>query len=386
MPIDTVAQTVLQRGHVGQHPARARQQHLPGWQQLHPARGAQEQLHAELRLQMADLPRQRRLGNMQAPRRAADVALLGNRDEVMELVEAHPGSLASSGPAAGRTAIPKRYWRTGLRPLQPEAVGIDLWGPSHHPALRRAGQAAAGTLSLIGRRLAPGTSTLDIDRWVRADTQRRGGRPSQLGYRPHPSLPAFPAAVCVSPDSVVCHGVPSAARVLEQGTIVNVDVTTELGGFHGDTSATFAIGAISPEARHVADVARRCRDAGIAVVRPGARLGDIGAAIEELAHAEGCSVVTEFGGHGIGRKMHAEPHVPHHGRAGTGLRLRPGMVFTIEPMVNLGQPDVRTLDDGWTVVTCDGSLSAQFEHTVLVTADGVEILTLTADEDVAAAV
>jgi methionyl aminopeptidase len=265
--------------------------------------------------------------------------------------------------------------------LQPERVGIDLWGPSHHPALRRAGRAAAGTLSFIGRRLAPGTRTLDIDHWVRADTERRGGRPSQLGYRPHPSLPAFPAAVCVSPDDVVCHGVPSASRVLGEGSIVNVDVTTELGGFHGDTSATFAIGTVSPEARHVLEVARRCRDAGIAAVRPGARLGDIGAAIEELARAEGCSVVTEFGGHGIGRKMHAEPHIPQHGRPGTGLRLRTGMVFTIEPMVNLGNADVRTLDDGWTVVTCDGSLSAQFEHTVLVTPDGVEILTLAAEDD-----
>ena len=138
-------------------------------------------------------------------------------------------------------------------------MGIDLWGPSHHPALRRAGQAAAGTLNSIGRRLAPGTCTLDIDRWVRADTERRGGRPSQLGYRPHPSYPAFPAAVCVSPDDVVCHGVPSASRVLEEGSIVNVDVTTELDGFHGDTSATFTIGTVSAEARHVADVAQARR-------------------------------------------------------------------------------------------------------------------------------
>jgi methionyl aminopeptidase len=219
---------------------------------------------------------------------------------------------------------------------------------------------------------------------VRADTERRGGRPSQLGYRPHPSLPAFPAAVCVSPDDVVCHGVPSGSRVLQEGSIVNVDVTTEFGGFHGDTSATFAIGTLSPEARHVLEVARRCRDAGIGAVRPGARLGDIGAAIEELARAEGCSVVTEFGGHGIGRKMHAEPHIPHHGRPGTGLRLRTGMVFTIEPMVNLGSADVRTLDDGWTVVTSDGSLSAQFEHTVLVTAEGFEILTLPTGKEIAA--
>jgi methionyl aminopeptidase len=132
---------------------------------------------------------------------------------------------------------------------------------------------------------------------------------------------------------------------------------------------------VSAEARHVVDVALRCRDAGISVVREGARLGDVGAAIAALAEREGCSVVREFGGHGIGRQMHADPHVPHFGRAGAGMRLRAGMVFTVEPMVNLGKPDVRVLDDGWTVVTVDGSLSAQFEHSVLVTKTGFQILT-----------
>lgn len=259
-------------------------------------------------------------------------------------------------------------------------MSVDLWGPAHHAALRRAGQAAAATLVHVGSRLVPGTCTADIDSWVRTDTQRRGGSPSQLGYRPYAGHLPFPAAVCVSPNEVVCHGVPRRERVLEEGDIVNVDVTTELGGFHGDTSETFVIGTPSPEARRVVDVARRCRDAGIAEVRPGARLGDIGAAIGELARREGCSVVKDFGGHGIGRAMHSEPHVPHHGRRGTGLRLRAGMVFTIEPMINLGGPEVRMLDDGWTVVTCDGSLSAQFEHTLLVTPDGVEILTLNAAE------
>jgi methionyl aminopeptidase len=185
----------------------------------------------------------------------------------------------------------------------------------------------------------------------------------------------FPAAVCVSIDDVVCHGLPLPGRRLCPGSIVNVDVTTQLGGFHGDTSRTFIIGEGSPDARHVVSVAERCLSVGIAVVRPGARLGDIGAAIEELAQREGCSVVREYGGHGIGRTMHCAPHVPHYGRAGTGLRLKAGMVFTIEPMINLGAPDVVALDDGWTVMTRDGSLSAQFEHTVLVTADGVEILT-----------
>lgn len=247
---------------------------------------------------------------------------------------------------------------------------IDLRSPSEVERLRRAGQAAANTLQRVGARLAPGVSTADINAWVLADTARLSGRPSQLGYH------GFPAAVCTSRNHVVCHGIPSAAEVLRDGDIVNVDVTTELGGYHGDTSATFFVGEPSANARHVVDVARRCRDAGISVVREGAYLGDIGAAILELARGEGCSVVREYGGHGIGTKMHAEPHVPHVGVRGKGLRLRAGMVFTVEPMINLGGADVRTLGDGWTVVTCDGKLSAQFEHTVLVTKTGFELLTV----------
>lgn len=237
-------------------------------------------------------------------------------------------------------------------------------------ALRRAGQVAAATLATVGQKLAPGVCASEIDKWVRADTRARGGRPSQLGYE------GFPAAVCVSRNHVVCHGVPRPTEMLREGDIVNVDITTEIGGFHGDTSATFCIGEPSPEARHVVDVARRCRDRGIEVVRAGVRLGDIGAAIEELARREGCQVVRAYGGHGIGRRMHQEPHVPHVGPAGRGLRLRAGMAITIEPMINLGGAEVRLLSDGWTVVTCDGSLSAQFEHTVLVTATGAEVMTL----------
>jgi methionyl aminopeptidase len=254
-------------------------------------------------------------------------------------------------------------------------VSIELFGPRDYAALRAAGRAAADTLSYVAARLRPGVSTADVDTWVRDDTARRGGTPSQLGYQPAPNIAPFPGAVCVSIDDVVCHGVPVPGRRLWPGCIANVDVTTELGGFHGDTSRTFVIGEGSAEACHVVSVAQRCLWAGIARVRPGARLGDIGAAIEELAQREGCSVVREYGGHGIGRTMHCAPHVPHYGRAGTGLRLKPGMVFTIEPMINLGAPDVVSSDDGWTVMTRDGSLSAQFEHTVLVTPEGVEILT-----------
>jgi methionyl aminopeptidase len=249
-------------------------------------------------------------------------------------------------------------------------MAIDLLGSAEIAAMRRAGRAAAATLAAVAARIAPGVSTADIDAWVRADTRRRGGRPSQLGFE------GFPAAVCTSRNAVVCHGIPSRHERLSDGDIINVDVTTELDGFHGDTSTTVFIGAPSAEARHVVETARRCRDAGIAVVRAGARLGDIGAAIQELAAHEGCSVVREFGGHGIGRAMHEPPLVSHVGQRGAGLRLREGMAITIEPMINLGGPDVRQLDDGWTIVTADGSLSAQFEHTVLVTRDGCEILTL----------
>jgi methionyl aminopeptidase len=249
-------------------------------------------------------------------------------------------------------------------------MAIELLGSAEVAAMRRAGRAAAETLSAVAARIAPGVSTADIDAWVRADTRRRGGRPSQLGFE------GFPAAVCTSRNAVVCHGIPSPRERLSDGDIINVDVTTELDGFHGDTSATLFVGAPSAEARHVVETARRCRDAGIAAVRAGARLGDIGAAIEELAVAEGCSVVRELGGHGIGRAMHQSPHVLHFGRRGTGLRLREGMAITIEPMINLGGPGVRQLDDGWTIVTADGSLAAQFEHTVLVTRDGCEIMTL----------
>lgn len=250
------------------------------------------------------------------------------------------------------------------------AEQVEIFAGPELGRLRRAGRVAAETLESIGLRLAPGIATAEIDRWVRDDTARRGGTPSQLGYR------GFPAAVCTSRNHVVCHGIPSPDERLEPGDIVNVDVTTRLDGFHGDTSATFLVGEPSHEARHVVDVARRARDAGIEVVRPGARLGDVGAAIVELARKEGCSVVRDYGGHGIGRVMHAPPHVSHVGKRGTGMRLREGMVFTIEPMINLGTPEVRRLADGWTVVTADGRWSAQFEHTILVTSTSYEILTL----------
>ena len=246
---------------------------------------------------------------------------------------------------------------------------IEILSLRERDLMRKAGRAAASTLAYVGARLEPGMTTGAIDRLVREHTKLLGGRPSQLGYK------GFPAAVCTSKNEIVCHGIPSDRVRLEEGDIVNVDVTTDLEGYHGDTSATFLIGQVSPAARALADLARTARDAGIRAAVAGGRLGDVGAAI--VAHVgTGGSLVTDFGGHGIGRKMHLDPHVSHVSRAGTGPRLREGMAFTVEPMVNAGTAAIEHDSDGWTVRTADGRLSAQFEHTILITANGPEITTL----------
>ncbi len=237
------------------------------------------------------------------------------------------------------------------------------------PDMRAAGKAAAATLAHVGRQLRPGMSTADIDRLVRDHTRQLGGTPSQLGYK------GFPAAVCTSRNNVVCHGIPSDTEHLEDGDIINVDVTTKLNGWHGDTSATFLVGNPPPEALHLVETTRRCRDVGIAAARLGAPLGRVGAAVEALARSEGCSVITLYGGHGIGREMHQGPFVRHTGPAVFGPVLKVGHAFTVEPMLVLGGTEVITLPDGWTVRTKDGRWSAQFEHTVLMTHDGPEILT-----------
>src|SRR5215472_14465670 len=241
---------------------------------------------------------------------------------------------------------------------------------------------AAETLVLVGERIRAGMTTEEINKIVHDDTIRRNARPAPLNYR------GFPKSVCTSINEVVCHGIPGP-EVLEDGDIINVDVTTVYGGFHGDTSATFYIGTPSPEARHVVEVSRKALEIGIAEVKDGARLGDIGAAIQEYVEGQGCSVVRDFVGHGIGRKFHDAPQVKHYGKRGQGERLKAGMTFTIEPMVNLGRWEVKVdTVDNWTVRTVDGSLSAQFEHTVLVTKNGAEVLTkrprvLRASENVA---
>jgi methionyl aminopeptidase len=348
--------------------SRVIQEHLAAGQQLHAARAALEQRHADLVLERLDLATERRLRDVKTARRLTRGARVGDGDEVAQLIEAHRTiKIARARETSGSDT--QSVLAAGSKPTQVAGMAVSILSLRDVAGMRVAGEIASATLAHVGARLRPGITTADIDRWVRVDTHARGGRPSQLGYK------GFPASVCTSRNEVVCHGIPSERVTLADGDIVNVDVTSHIGGYHGDTSCTFFVGTPSVEAKHVVDVARRCRDAGIAVVRDGIRLGDIGHAIEQLAEREGCSVVRDFGGHGIGHAMHLDPHIPHHGRPGTGRRLRAGMAFTIEPMINLGGPEVHVLDDGWTVVTTDGALSAQFEHTLVVTKRGCEITT-----------
>ena len=250
---------------------------------------------------------------------------------------------------------------------------IHIKTPEEIDAMRPACRHAADALVYIERFIRPGITTNEINDLIHEFTIRAGARPAPLGYH------GFPKSVCTSVNHVVCHGIPSD-RKLREGDIVNVDVTSIIDGWHGDTSKTFLVGRVKPKARKVVEVAKRALEIGIAAVRPGARLGDIGHAIQSYVESQGCSVVREYCGHGIGRHFHEEPQVLHYGEPGTGLELVPGMVFTIEPMVNLGKPDVKVLKDGWTVVTRDKSLSAQFEHTVAVTETGCEVLTLPSPE------
>lgn len=254
------------------------------------------------------------------------------------------------------------------RATRPAMSSVEIKSPKEIEAMRRAGHSAAETLLAVGPAIRPGITTEEINTLVHQDTVRRGARPASLNYH------GFPKSVCTSVNEVVCHGIPGPRR-LQPGDIINVDVTSILDGFHGDTSATFYVGEPSSEARHVTEVARKSLEIGIEQVREGTRLGDIGAAIQQYAEGQGCSVVRAFVGHGIGRRFHEPPQVSHVGQRGSGLRLRAGMCFTIEPMINLGDYEVDILDDGWTVVTRDRSLSAQFEHTILVTQAGCEILT-----------
>jgi len=236
--------------------------------------------------------------------------------------------------------------------------------------MARAGRILADTLALVQGRALPGVSTWELDRQAEAFIRsHKGALPSFKG------LYGFPATLCTSINTEVVHGIPSKKRVLRDGDILSVDCGVCLGGLHADSAITVPVGAITPEAQQLLEVTQRSLEAGIAAARPNGQVGDIGAAVQAVAEAAGFSVVRELVGHGIGTQFHEEPQVPNFGAKGTGARLVPGMTIAIEPMVNAGGPDVRTLADRWTVVTKDGSLSAHFEHTVAITEDGARVLT-----------
>ena len=236
-------------------------------------------------------------------------------------------------------------------------------------AMKPACRHAADTLVMIEPHIQPGITTDKINELVHDFTIKAGAIPAPLNYH------GFPKSVCTSVNHVVCHGIPGN-KTLNDGDIINVDVTSIINGWHGDNSKTFFVGTPKIRAKKVVEVARQALEIGIEVVKPGATLGDIGHAIQSYVEGEKCSVVREYCGHGIGRGFHEDPQVLHYGRKGDGLALKPGMVFTIEPMVNIGRAAVKLLGDNWTVVTRDKSLSAQFEHTMVVTEDGCEILTV----------
>ncbi|MDB5725404.1 MAG: Methionine aminopeptidase [Novosphingobium sp.] len=247
---------------------------------------------------------------------------------------------------------------------------IKLHGPAAFEGMRRAGRLAAEILDALAPMVLPGVTTAKIDDVVRQMTLDGRAVPATLGYR------GYQHSCCISINHVVCHGIPSEAKTLKDGDIVNIDVTPLLDGWHGDSSRMYLVGDVPLKARRLVDVTYECLMLGIAQVKPGAKLGDIGAAIQRHAEANRYGVVREFCGHGLGRLFHDAPEVVHAARAGTGPELRAGMFFTIEPMINLGKSPVKLLDDGWTAVTRDRSLSAQFEHSIGVTEDGCEIFTL----------
>lgn len=242
--------------------------------------------------------------------------------------------------------------------------------------MRRAGKVAAALLNHLEGFVKPGITTAELDEEAERWTQARGARSAPLGYND------FPKSICTSVNNVICHGIPNEKQVLKEGDIINIDVTPIVDGYHGDTSKTFFVGEASAIAKKLVEVTEKCLYLGINEVKPGNRIGDIGAAIQECAEFHGFSVVRDFVGHGVSNIFHTAPQIPHFGTRGKGKRLRPGMVFTIEPMINEGTWESKVLDDGWTALTVDGKLSAQFEHTIAVTTDGVEILTLYQGDDV----
>lgn len=243
--------------------------------------------------------------------------------------------------------------------------------------MRAAGTLAAKTLRFLSPLVKPGVSTEEINRQAHEYIVANGGWPSPLNYR------GFTKSICTSINEVICHGIPSEKKVLADGDIINLDITVTLDGFMGDTSATYFVGDNVPaDRRHVTEVSHECLARALAVVRHGARIGDIGYAIQRYAESMGCGVVRDFVGHGIGKVFHEEPAVPHYGEKDKGTKIVRGLTFTIEPMINGGDWRHRVLSDGWTAVTVDGKPSAQFEHTLAVVGDGIEVLTALPDDSV----
>src|SRR5262245_8878461 len=269
-----------------------------------------------------------------------------------------PSGVSTDGAAATLSAA--------KHPMQ-----VTIKNPSEQEHMRVAGRLAADVLDMIGPYVVPGVTTDELNaRCHDYIVNVQQAIPAPLNYR------GFPKSICTSVNHVVCHGIPSAEKRLKQGDIVNVDITVIKDGWHGDTSRMFAVGKIAPAAQRLIDITKEAMWIGIRQVRPGARLGDIGAAIQGFVEPQHLSVVREYCVHGIGRIFHVDPQVLHYGERGQGMELQPGMTFTIEPMVNAGKRHVRLLPDGWTVITKDHALSAQWEHTVLVTDTGYEVLTL----------
>jgi methionyl aminopeptidase len=255
-----------------------------------------------------------------------------------------------------------------LKTIYLERHGIRLKDEAAIQGIRKAGRLAVETLDLVESRLRPGMTTQEIDVLVHEYTISHGAVPAPLNYR------GFPKSVCVSVNEVICHGIPGD-RVLKEGDILNVDVTPILNGFYADVSKTYMIGNPGPGAKKIVAVARECLKRGMETALSGKTIGDIGWAVQNYAEEQGCSVVREFVGHGVGYEFHEPPQIPHYGRRGEGVRLVPGMVFTIEPMINLGKRHLHILEDNWTAVTDDGNLSAQFEQTILITEEGYESMT-----------
>ncbi len=240
--------------------------------------------------------------------------------------------------------------------------------------MRRAGDLVARALVLLGPHVRAGVRLSELDRIVEEFIRSEGGEPTYKGYRSSYTVPAFPGTICTAVNEEVVHGIPGPRR-LRDGDIVGIDVGATLGGWVGDTCYTYPVGEVSPQASKLLEVTRECLEAGIAEIGPEKRFGDVGAAIQELAEYHGYGVVRELGGHGLGHELHEEPHMNHIGRRGRGMRFREGMTLTIEPMINEGTPEIRILEDGWTVVTADKKLSAQYEHSLAGTSSGCEILT-----------